>query len=138
GEISPMQNAYFEKVLRDNPQVKWTFLFMHKPTWKREDGKGMQTIEAALNGRNYTVFNGHLHSFEYNKRLGMDYIMLGTTGGSQRAGDPQAFDHLTFITMDNKGPTITHLKMEGILDKTGHIPADGDLLCYQRTKCGEN
>ncbi len=138
GEISLAQNAYFEKVLADNPQVKWTFLFMHKPTWKREDGKGLQPIEAALKGRNYTLFNGHLHSFEYNQRLGMDYIMLGTTGGSQGAGNDQAFDHLTLITMDNNGPTIAHLKMEGIFDKTGHIPADGDKLCYQRTKCEDN
>jgi hypothetical protein len=137
GEMRAEQNNYFEDVLKKNPQVKWTFLFMHKPLWKHEDGKGMQTLEAALEGRNYTVFNGHLHSFEYTKRLGMDYIMLGTTGGSQRAGNPNAFDHLTLITMDNLGPTISHLKMEGILDKTGHIPAGGDGLCFQHTKCGE-
>jgi len=27
------------------------------------------------------------------------------------------------------------LRLDGILDKTGHIPADGDSLCFQASKC---
>lgn len=135
GEISAGQSAYFEKVLADNPDVKWTFLFMHKPTWLREDGKGMDRIEAALQGRNYTVFNGHEHTFRYTERKGMDYIMLGTTGGSQNPNSDKAFDHLTLINMDDTGPTISHIRMDGLLDKTGNIPAGGNDLCYQASKC---
>jgi predicted phosphodiesterase len=135
GEISPDQSAYFERVLADNPNVKWTFLFMHKPTWLREGGKGMSRIEAALQGQNYTVFNGHEHTFRYRERLGMDYIMLGTTGGAQNPNSDKAFDHLTLINMDNNGPTISHIRMDGLLDKTGNIPANGNGLCYQASKC---
>ena len=136
GEIGSEQNAYVEKVLSDNPEVKWTFLFMHKPVWLREDGHGMERIETALEGRSYTVFNGHWHSFSHRIRKGMDYIMLGTTGGSQRAVDENAFDHLSLITMDPDRPIISHIKMEGILDKTGNIPENGNELCFQNYKCG--
>jgi predicted MPP superfamily phosphohydrolase len=137
GEISQTQSNYFKKVLAQNSDVKWTFLFMHKPAWKREDGKGLDKIEEALNGRSYTVFNGHEHSFLYEVKNDMDYIMLGTTGGGQNPTDENSFDHLTLITMDPSGPNISHIKMEGILDKTGNIPENGNDFCYQRSKCGK-
>lgn len=138
GEIGSEQSAYFERVLAANPDVKWTFLFMHKPTWLREDSRGLARVEAALKGRSYTVFNGHYHSFKYEVRHDMDYIMLATTGGSQGAEDVNAFDHLTLITMDADAaaPSIAHLKMEGILDKAGKIPIGGNKLCFQKSKCG--
>src|SRR6185295_12369835 len=83
GEIGPGQSAYFEKVIRDNPQARWTFLLFHKPVYRREDDKGLKRIEAALKGRPYTVLNGHLHRYSYAEREGRDYIMLGTTGGER-------------------------------------------------------
>ena len=137
GEISNAQSDYFKKVLAENSDVKWTFLFMHKPTWKREDGRGLERIEAALKGRSYTVFNGHDHSLSYRVINDMDYIMLGTTGGGQDASDDNSFDHLTLITMDPSGPSISHIKMEGILDKTGNVPENGNDICYQKSKCGK-
>jgi hypothetical protein len=50
----------------------------------------------------------------------MDYLMLGTTGGSQTPGDTMAFDHISLVRMKDK-PHITHLKMEGILSIDGRI-----------------
>lgn len=136
GEIGDKQSDYFKDVLANNPDVRWTFLFMHKPTYLREDGRGLERIEAALKGRNYTVINGHVHTFSHQVRNGMDYMMLGTTGGSQNKERANAFDHLSLITMDTNGPNISHIKMEAILDKTGNIPMNGSDLCYQRSKCG--
>lgn len=140
GTIGADQNAYFEKVLADNPDVRWTFLFMHKPAWLHPDtSKGLQRIEMALKGRSYTVINGHYHTFHYQKRLGMDYIMLGTTGGSQNPNSDAAFDHLSFVTMGglagDQGPSIAHIRMDGLLDKTGEIPENGAVLCFQASKC---
>jgi hypothetical protein len=83
GEVSDAQSAYFEKVIEQNPDVRWTFLFMHKPVWQREGIGNLERIEAALNKRNYTLFNGHFHKYGYTERNGKDYIMMGTTGGGR-------------------------------------------------------
>ncbi len=136
GSVRSAQSAYFRKVIADNPDVKWTFLFMHKQVWRNENAKGFQAIEAALAERPYTVFSGHLHSYSLNERNGRDYIVLGTTSGSQNSQDEMAFDHVTMVTMTADGPSIVNLRMEGILDKTGHVPLDGDDVCFQASQCG--
>lgn len=40
GEIGDEQSAYFEQVLSRYPDVRWTFILMHKPVWKREETGG--------------------------------------------------------------------------------------------------
>ncbi|MEQ8473589.1 MAG: metallophosphoesterase [Marinoscillum sp.] len=121
GGISQVQTDYFKKALQANQEVRWTFVLMHKPLWRREDDMGLDQLEAALANRDYTVINGHLHSFSHRKRNGKDYITLGTTGGFQNEQDSMAFDHITMVRMARQ-PVITHLKMSGILDETGKVP----------------
>lgn len=135
GEISETQSAYFEEVLANYPDVGWTFLFMHKPTWLREGDGGLSRIESALDKRPYTVFNGHFHTYSYTERKGRDYIMLGTTGGSQNESNVRSFDHITLVTVTDQGPSIANLKLDGILNKSGEIPAGGEELCFQASKC---
>ncbi|QOI97983.1 MAG: metallophosphoesterase [Flammeovirgaceae bacterium] len=135
GEIGADQSAYFEKVIADNPNVRWTFLFMHKPVWKREGDGNLSRIEAALGNRNYTVINGHLHEYAYTQRNNRDYIMAATTSGGQNALSQSAFDHIMWITMDDTGPSIANLRMDGILNKEGKIPLGGDSLCFQASRC---
>jgi len=125
GGMSEDQFQYFKTVLEDHPKVRWTFVLMHKPLWMREDSKGLNKLEALLKYRPYTVINGHFHIFSHRKKNERDYIMLGTTGGGQPAGNAQSFDHVTLVRMA-KEPVITHLKMEGILDETGKIPEGTD------------
>jgi hypothetical protein len=136
GEIGPEQSAYFQDVLARNPNVRWTMLFMHKPVWQRDDEPEFAAIEAALGDRPYTVFNGHLHSFSHTVKNGADHIMLGTTGGAQSSSDERAFDHITLVTVTGTGPRIAHVRLDGILDETGHIPLGGDTLCFQASRCG--
>jgi len=137
GNITAKQSSYFRNVLADNPEVRWTFLFMHKAPWVREDEKNFTALEAAMADRPYTVFHGHLHAYRYAERLGRDYIQLGTTGGVHLR-DPQgrAVDHVTLVTVDDSGVDIANLLMSGILDKTGHIPLDGDDVCFETAVCG--
>jgi predicted MPP superfamily phosphohydrolase len=135
GMVRSEQAAYFRRVIAENPQVRWTFLLMHKPVWRNENATEFQSIEAALAGRPYTVINGHFHSYSLTKRHGRDYIHLATTSGGQNAADDMAFDHVTLITVDEGEPSIVNLRMDGILDKSGHIPLDGDDLCYQTSAC---
>jgi len=137
GALSLEQISYFTKVLELHRDVRWTFVFMHKPLWKREDDFGFGPLEKQLADRNYTVINGHEHSFSYQQRAGKDYLMLGTTGGYQNPEDQNAFDHITLVRMAEE-PVITHLRLDGILDKTGHIPNGGDSLNYQAAKSYSN
>ena len=74
GNISAEQSQYFRDVIAANPDVRWTFLFMHKAPWKRADMATFVAIEEALQDRPYTVFNGHVQAYEYEARRGRDYI----------------------------------------------------------------
>ena len=134
GEMRKKQSDYFIKVIAEHPDVVWTFLFMHKPLWLKEKDPEFSAIESALSNRPYTLFNGHFHSYSHTIKNGRDYIMLGTTGGSQSAGNEMSFDHVMMVTMTKDGPTIGNLRLDGILDKTGHIPANGDTLCFQASR----
>jgi hypothetical protein len=130
GEIGDAQSAYFEGVLKANPKVRWTVILFHKPVWNRTDAHGLGRIEAALKGRPYTVVSGHLHQYGYAQRNGNDYLALGTTGGGRKYdGTPGAIDHVLWVTMDKGGPAIANIRLDGVFDKTGHIPAGGDALC---------
>lgn len=131
GRVGAKQSAYFRKVISRYPDVRWTFLFMHKPAWERTGEENFSSIETALSDRPYTVFHGHLHSYHHEQRLGRDYIRLGTTGGSHAPGNPMAIDHVTLVTVSEAGPDIANLRMSGIFDKTGKIPSNGGELCFE-------
>jgi Calcineurin-like phosphoesterase len=135
GEVSDAQSTYFENVIAQNPNVKWTFLFMHKPVWQREGSGNLERIEKALANKNYTLFNGHFHNYSYTERNGKDYIMMATTGGGQDKTSKSAFDHITLVTMGGDQPSIVNVRLDGMLDKKGHIPMGGDTLCFQASAC---
>ena len=124
-------------VINANADVRWTFLFMHKSPWLREDLSTFVAIENALADRPYTVFNGHFHTYSYQQRNGNDYIRLATTGGGQPTEGNRSMDHVTLVTVDDNGVDIANVLMEGILDKTGQIPLGGGELCFESTKCAE-
>jgi len=121
GGMSEAQYRYFDQVLDEHQDVRWTFLLMHKPLWQREDDKGLSRLESKLQGRRYSVINGHLHTFSHRIRYGQSYTILGTTGGGQPADNVMSFDHFTMVRMA-KEPVVTHLKMDGVLDETGNLP----------------
>jgi 3',5'-cyclic AMP phosphodiesterase CpdA len=135
GEISDDQSAYFEKVIAENPTVRWTFVLMHKPVWQREGNGNLSRIEAALGARNYTVLNGHLHKYSYTERNNRDYIMVATTGGGQDPKSDMAFDHVMMVTLTEEGPAIANLRLDGILNKQAKIPLDSGQFCFQASRC---
>jgi len=140
GEVGDAQSAYFEKVIAANPKARQVVLLMHKPVWRRAGPAGLGRIEAALKGRPYTVLNGHVHRYSHVEKDGRDYITLGTTGGEWADTDvPGAFDHIMWVTVTADGPSIANLRLDGVLDKTGKIPAGGDKLCLARggPNCGK-
>lgn len=136
GCIGDKQADYFIKVIEGNPNVLHTFLFVHKAPWKTENANFL-SIEKALENREYTVFNGHVHAYDYEIRNGHDYIRLATTGGVQFPEKGLSADHVTMVTVDKNGVDIANLLMAGILDKKGKIPNGGDTLCFEKASCNE-
>lgn len=135
GQISVEQSRYFQAVLAANDQVQWTFLFLHKAPWLRPDLEAWSDIEAALAGRSYTVFHGHEHTYAHQRRHGADYIRLATTGGVQLPDSGRSMDHVVLVTVDENGVDIANLLMEGILDRHGRVPLNGDSVCFESTRC---
>ncbi len=138
GNITAKQSKYFVDVIAANPDVRWTFLFFHKSPWLKQGEENFAAIEHALANRPYTVFHGHFHAYRHQQRNGNDYIRLATTGGVQLSETERAVDHVTLVTVDDTGVDIANLLLQGILDKTGHIPLNGDDVCFEATRCPES
>jgi len=134
--ISKEQIAYFKDVLQENHDVRWTLVFLHRPTWLADySGKtpaNSELFEALLAGRPHTVFAGHDHKYSKSVRYGYDYYVLSTTGAQGRGEkyvtsrgnnsmkllgmDKGEFDHLIWVTMTEEGPVVANLLLDGILD----------------------
>ena len=121
GELSEEQIRYFERVIAENPDVRWALLFLHKPLWQGDGNAGLARIEAALGERPFTVFAGHVHTYKRFEVGGRVHIRLGTTGGDWTVPIPEApfYDHVVWVTMTPEGPSIANLLLEGILDEYG-------------------
>ena len=127
--ISDAQVEYVRKVLAANPNVRWTFAFMHSPAWAQPDPANFAKIETMMADRPYTMFAGHTHDSNYMRRHGRDYITMATTGGALHAQVSTGnMDHLAWVTMADAGPVIGNLVLNGILDKRGAVPALQDFL----------
>jgi hypothetical protein len=116
--LSPEQIAYAKKALEQNPDVRWTIVMVHKPLWANADieKNGWGEIERLLSDRPYTVFAGHVHTYEKFVRNGRNYYQLATTGGSSKVRGVRygEFDHLTWVTMKKGGPVLANLMLDGI------------------------
>lgn len=126
GTVLPEQHAYVKKALAENPNVRWTFVFLHKPLWTAKDleKNGFGEIEKLLAGRKYTMFCGHVHRYQKFVRNGMNYYQLATTGGGSRLRGVNygEFDHVAWVTMKNDGPLIANVMLDGILPENLKTP----------------
>jgi predicted phosphodiesterase len=116
------QAKYFEGVLKENRNVRWTLVFMHQPLWTRKDVPNWGKLEEELGDRNYTVFAGHTHTYRKQQRQGHEYYTLSTTGGGRYEGAPPMdfgkgrFDHIAWVTMTDEGPVVANILAEAIYD----------------------
>lgn len=116
--IDEDQVAYFAKVLEKHADVRWTFVLMHHPLWTYgEFAGGFNDIERLVEGRPHSVIAGHNHRYLYMPRKNVNYYILASTGGGSQLRGPKfgEFDHVTLVTMDEQGPVMTNLKLDGIL-----------------------
>jgi 3',5'-cyclic AMP phosphodiesterase CpdA len=126
GRITEEQQAYFKKALAENPNVRWTLVFMHRPMWVAPDleKNGWAAMEKLLAGRKYTVFCGHIHHYRKFVRNGMNYYQLATTGGGSRLRGVKfgEFDQIAWITMKKDGPRIANVLLDGVYPEDLKLP----------------
>ena len=120
--ISTEQRQWVKTILDEHENVRWTFVFLHKPVWMYDVDhaeSGWTSVEEALGKRPYTVFSGHHHSYKKWVRNGREYYMLATTGGTSKLRGKQAgeFDHVVWVTLKDSGPVLANLMLDGIEDK---------------------
>ncbi len=137
--ISKEQIDYFAGVLKANPNVRWTFVCVHKPIWTENglDKNGWLDMEALLKGRNYTVFAGHLHRYQKYVRQGMNYYQLATTGGGSRLRGVRygEFDQVAWVTVKKtEAPIVANLELKGIYDEALKQPISDEegVIVYNR------
>ncbi len=119
GNVSKEQIDYVQKTLKDNANVRWIIVALHKPLWNMNNltKNGWLDVEKALAGRRYTVFAGHVHRYQKFVRQGMNYYQLATTGGGSKLRGVKygEFDHVTWVTMKKDGaPVLANLMLDGI------------------------
>ncbi|MEZ4777309.1 MAG: metallophosphoesterase [Bacteroidia bacterium] len=119
GYIDEPQLAYIEKALKENPDVRWTLLFLHQPLWDQADNGKWPEVEKLLEGRKHTVYAGHRHRYVKYERNNNRYFILATTGGGSNLRGPRfgEFDHVVWITMTDDGPIMANLLLNGIWDE---------------------
>lgn len=111
------QTDFVLETLKENANVRWTFLLMHHPIWTYNTNGRFEEIETALSGRKYTVIAGHTHHYSHEVKKGQNYYVLATTGGGSRLRGNYfgEFDHITWVTMTDAGPSMANLRLDGIL-----------------------
>jgi 3',5'-cyclic AMP phosphodiesterase CpdA len=135
--IDPEQQAWAAKTLEANKDVRWTFVFLHKPIWAAKDleKNGWAAVEKALAGRRHNVFCGHVHRYQVYERNGTEYYQLATTGGGSRLRGPEygEFDQVMLVTMKPKAPVLVNVDLNGVLPADLKIP-DSDEKGYPLKK----
>jgi len=118
-KVGSQQIEWLGGVLKDNPAVRWTFVFLHHPIWANPNftESGWLECEKLLGGRKHNVYCGHLHTFRMYPRNGTNYYQLATTGGgsAMRGIDYGEFDQCAWITMKGDAPVMANVVLDGVL-----------------------
>ena len=112
GWFGEAQTKYVEDELAQHPDVRHTFVLLHRPIWLYENS-GWERIEEALSDRAYTVFAGHYHNLTLHTRNDRRYFVLSATGGGltpQEAPEVGAFDHYSIVTVDGENVDVAIVK----------------------------
>ncbi|MCA9312583.1 MAG: metallophosphoesterase [Bauldia sp.] len=121
-EFQDDQMAFLKNALEQNPDVRWTFVFLHEPAWEKPS-KSFEAVQALLKGRKHTFFGGHLHYYDYDLIDGTEYITMGPAGASFHEEGPGNVDHVTWVTMTDDGPQIANIALKGLFDRKGLDPS---------------
>ena len=121
-EFDDEQVSFIKKTLEQNPDVRWTFLFLHEPAWENPS-ESFTAIQELLKGRDHTFFAGHLHYYDYDNIDGYEHITMGPAGASFHHEGPGNVDHIMWVTMTEDGPEMGNIALKGIFDRKGLDPS---------------
>jgi len=131
-KITDAQADYFERVLNENKDVRWTFVLMHNRIWKQKHKpEAWMRLEKLLADRSHTVFGGHEHFHEHTEIDGTAYIGMATAGGGWiwPKNKPGVYDHIVWVTMEDGGPVIGNILANEIRDPADvRSNPDGDTI----------
>jgi hypothetical protein len=130
GTIGDEQYAYIERTLSEHDDVRWTFVFLYQPLWDQENPDRWPDVERLLQQREHSVFAGHVHHYVRYSRNNGRYYTLATTGGGSRLRGPQLgeFDHVSWVTMTERGPIMANIALDGISSDSVVTRADYDFI----------
>jgi predicted MPP superfamily phosphohydrolase len=120
-EFSDKQVAFVKNTLAQNPDVRWTFLFVHEPAWEKPS-ESFKAIQQLVKDRDHTFFGGHLHYYDYDEIDGHEHITMGPAGASFHQEGPGNVDHIMWVTMTDKGPQMGNIALKGLFDRKGLDP----------------
>lgn len=116
--VGQAQQEYVAKALKENPEVRWTFAFIHPPIWAEKDlaKNGWGKVEESFAGRKMSVYCGHRHIYRKYVRNGINYYQLATTGGgsSMRGAEYGEFDQIAWMTVKATGPVMANINLGGV------------------------
>lgn len=117
--VSPEQLDYFADVLDEHRDARWTFVCLHMPLWQGPH-PAWSRLRRRLGDRPYTAFAGHVHNYRHVRSGGRSHVRLGPTGGGWvRPGPDGNFDHVTQVSMTDRGPVIANVLLDGLRDLDG-------------------
>lgn len=117
-EFPEAQRAWLKKILEENKDVRWTFLFLHEPVWN-SPSESFKEMDQMLQDRDFTFFAGHTHYYDYDLINGHEYITVASAGAAFVFDGPGNVDMMTWVTMKDDGPEIAGIALKGIFDRMG-------------------
>jgi predicted phosphodiesterase len=116
------QVDWLTQVLEANPDVRWTYLFLHEPVWNNPSDS-FKAIQDLLKGRDHTFFAGHTHYYDYDNIDGVEYITIGPAGADFHGQEgPGNVDHIMWVTMTEEGPEMGNIALKGLFERRGLDP----------------
>ena len=129
-QFSATQLAWLQTVLtKDTAACKHVFVFMHHPRWVADTypQANWEKVHTLLKtpGNVRAVFAGHVHRLRYDgDRDGIQYITLGTTGGSMPGHYPNAgyLHHMNLVTVRAEGIKVGVIPVGAVMDPKQFTP----------------
>ena len=120
-DMEPEQFSWLTKDLEKHRQMDNIFVFYHIPTYiyALENGTTDTLVQLFEKYGVDVVFTGHHHEYSYYEQNGIEYINVGSSGGSKSTNDPARghFFQYLLVTVRGKRRNIAVFEKESALPR---------------------
>ena len=110
GNLGEEQVRFAVDDIQRSRDARYTFVFVHKPTWVEPQYKAeWKQITDALGVRSYTAIAGHWHRYVRGIRDGHRHLIHGSTGAGMRPSDVKelgSFHHYSLVQVSGDSAYI--------------------------------